>query len=516
MPDNRSRLSASRSNAAEPGEHNEGDPRTVSKLGAIEYKYIVAIVAVFGLFMELLDATVVNVAIPTLARDFRASTTTIEWVITGYLLSLAVFIPVSGWAGDRFGTKRTFIFALTVFTGSSLACAFAWNVESLIAFRIVQGVGGGMLTPVGTAMTFRAFPPAERSKASGLMVIPTAVAPASGPVLGGFLTQYVSWEWIFLVNVPIGILGLIVSVLFLEEHREEKPGRFDPAGFVLAASGMAAVLYALAEAGGRGFDDARVLLFGISGLGLLTAFTLVELRTAEPMIDVRLFTHRLFRACNSAQFVAMTGFAGSLFILPIMLQAERGLNPFESGLATFPMAIGVMVMARPASSVYRIVGPRRMIATGLVISSLTSFVFLWVDLETPLWYIRGIMLVRGFGFGLMLVPLQAATFTSVAPSEMGRAGAVYNVGRQVAQSLGVAIVATVLTNRLIHHHAILGSPGTRGGALDAFRDGFVVAGVLTLFGVAAALLIRDSDAAPSMRSQLRVSEGEGRAASAAH
>ena len=162
----------------------------------LEYKWIVALVATVGLFMDLLDGTIVNVAAPTLARDFGASTTTIEWVITGYLLSLAVFIPVSGWAGDRFGTKKTFLFALSTFTFFSMMCALSWNVGSLIAFRVLQGVGGGMLTPVGTAMLFRAFPPSERSKAAGLMVIPTTVAPASGPVLGGFLVEYVSWEWI--------------------------------------------------------------------------------------------------------------------------------------------------------------------------------------------------------------------------------------------------------------------------------------------------------------------------------
>src|SRR5690606_9811038 len=271
------------------------------------------------------DATIVNVAIPALQQEFNARTTTIEWVVTGYLLSLAVFIPVSGWAGDRFGTKRTFIFALAVFTAASFACAFAWNIGSLIVFRILQGVGGGMLTPVGTTMVFRAFPPSERSKASGVMVIPTTVAPASGPVLGGFLVEHVSWEWIFLVNVPVGLLGLLVSARWLKEHKEGAPGAFDVTGFLLASGGMASLLYALAEAGPYGFDDPRVILFGTLGLVLLAAFVVVESRTKEPMIDVRLLANRLFAVSNAVQFVAMTGFAASLFILPIFLQAERRL-----------------------------------------------------------------------------------------------------------------------------------------------------------------------------------------------
>ncbi len=465
----------------------------------IEYKYIVAIVSVFGLFMELLDATIVNVAIPTLAREFNATTTSIEWVVTGYLLSLAVFIPVSGWAGDRFGTKRTFMFATGLFTVASLLCAAAWSIESLIVFRAMQGIGGGMLTPVGTAMVFRAFPPEERSKASGLMVIPTTVAPASGPVLGGFLIDYISWEWIFLVNVPIGVAGFVVAWRFLREHREPNPGRFDIPGFVLAATGMGTLLYALAEAGTKGWTSTEVVGFGTAGVVLLAGFVAAELRAPQPMIDVRLLKDSLFRACNAAQFVGMTGFSASLFLLPIMLQAQRGLSAFESGLTSFPMALGVMTAAQPVSRAYTRLGPRRLIAAGLVVASLTSFAFYDVDGGTNLWLVRLLMYVRGMGFGLMLVPLQAATFSTISPAMTGRASSIFSSGRMVAQSLGVAVIATVLTSRLSHHGAALGNPATRAGAFDAFQEAFVIAGIMTLVGVIAALAIRDRDAAASMR-----------------
>lgn len=478
----------------------------------LEYKWIVALVAVFGLFMELLDATIVNVAIPTLQRDFNASTTSIEWIITGYLLSLAVFIPVSGWAGDRFGTKRTFVFALTVFTTSSMLCAFAWNIESLIAFRFLQGVGGGMLTPVGTAMVFRAFPPNERSKASGVMVVPTTVAPASGPVLGGFLIDYISWEWIFLVNVPVGILGIFVASRYLKEHKEEEPGSFDVPGFLLAATGLGSILYALAEAGPHGFSDPRVIAFGLLGIALVATFVVVELRTREPMIDIHLFADRLFRWNNSVQFVAMTGFAASLFLLPIFLQAEKGLDAFESGLTTFPMAIGVMVAAQPTSRVYRHIGPRRLMIAGLLISSLVSIAFEWVDLGTDLWIIRGLMFVRGLGFGMLLIPLQAATFGTIPSESTGRASAIFSSGRMVAQSLGVAIIATALTTLLSHHDAQLGNPATASGAVLAFQDAFVIAGIMTLLAIPVAFLVRDSDAAPTMQPRGEALEASGREA----
>ena len=488
-----------------------------------EYKYIVATVAVFGLFMDLLDGTIVNVAAPTLAKDFNASTTTIEWVITGYLLSLAVFIPVSGWAGDKFGTKRTFMFALAVFTASSLLCAVSWSVGSLIAFRVLQGVGGGMLTPVGTAMVFRAFPPSERSKAAGFMVIPTTVAPASGPVLGGFLVEYVDWQWIFLVNVPIGILGLIFSWRFLKEDRQPAPGKFDPRGFVLAAAGMACVQYALAEVGSRGFGDSRVLTFLAAGIAILVAFVRVELRTVEPMIDVRLFKNRLFRQCTSTQFVAMIGFSGALFLLPFLLQRERGLSPFESGLTTFPMAIGVMIMAGPTSRMYQSVGPRRLIAIGLVLATFSSAVLAFIDLGTSLWYIRGIMLIRGFGFGMMLVPMQAATFATVDQADAGRASSLFSVSRMLGQSFGVGVSATVLSNRITAHGGVPAAhlrrlpQAVQDATLLAYHDAFIAAAILTLFGVAMALMIRDSDAAASMKAKRVVlSEGDPEPAIAVH
>lgn len=212
----------------------------------LEYKWIVGIVFVFGVFMDLLDMTIVNVAIPTLARDLkvdpRQGATVIQWVVTGYLLSLAVFIPVSGWLGDRFGTKRIFMLALFLFTSASMLCGLAWNVESLIAFRVLQGVGGGMLTPVGTAMLFRAFPPHERAKGAAVLVIPMVVAPASGPIVGGYLVEYQDWRWIFMINVPVGVLGLVFAGLFLREERQAAAGRIDIPGFVLASAGLAFVI----------------------------------------------------------------------------------------------------------------------------------------------------------------------------------------------------------------------------------------------------------------------------------
>jgi EmrB/QacA subfamily drug resistance transporter len=467
-------------------------------MARLEYKWIVAIVMVFGLFMELLDMTITNVALPVLANTFDASTTGIEWIVTGYLLSLAVFIPVSGWVGDRYGTKRTFIFALITFTSASLLCAFAWNIESLIAFRVLQGIGGGMLTPVGTAMLFRAFPVNERARVAALITIPTIVAPASGPILGGYLVEYHSWHAIFLINIPIGVIALVFSALYLQEHREPDAGRLDIPGFVFGATGLASLGYALSQAGDRGFGNLVVGGFGFGGLALMAIFVASELRAPRPMIDIRLFRYRLFTSGNLVMFFSGAAFGGLLFLLPLMLQSEMGMSPLESGLTTFPSAIGVMLTATLAGKLYNSIGPRRLMIAGMAISALITLSFLEIDAGTSAWTIRTLLLIRGAAFGLALVPLQAATFAEVTGAETGQASAAFSVIRQVSSSVGVALVATVLTARLGVHDAVMGSPATVSGAFQAFHDTFVVATIITGMAIGAAFLVSDKLAAGSM------------------
>jgi EmrB/QacA subfamily drug resistance transporter len=465
----------------------------------VQYKYIVAAVFVIGLFMDLLDSTITNVSLPTLGKDFHASTTTIEWVVTGYLLSLAVFIPVSGWAGDRFGTKRTFMFALSVFTLSSFLCGFAWSIGSLVAFRVLQGVGGGMLTPVGTAMLYRAFPPSERARASSILTIPAVIAPASGPVLGGYLVEFHTWRWIFFMNIPVAIIGLLFSGRYLREHREETAGRLDIPGFLLSAGGLATLVYALSLAGNNGFGDSRVLIYGLAGIAMLIALVVVELRAPRPMLDIRLFRDKLFTAGNSVNFLNFAGMQGALFLLPLLLQMERGLSPLQSGLTTFPQAIGITLMSPFAGRIYGRLGPRRMAMIGLLFIAVTTAAFLFVDLETSQWWIRAIMLCRGCAMAFTFIPMQTATFATIRPQDTGRASATSNSIRQISASFGVALLGTVLASRLAGHGSVLGDPRTSHGALLAFHDAFFVASILALGGIAATLLIKDKLAVGTMR-----------------
>ena len=467
----------------------------------LEYKYAVALISVFGMFMNLLDLTIVNVAVPVLTEALGASAREVQWVVTAYLLSVAVAIPVSGWAGDRFGTKRLFLLALGLFTAGSALCAAAWNIESLILFRALQGMGGGLLMPVAQTMVFRAFPQPERARAAGILVVPTTFAPASGPLLGGLILDFLSWPWIFLVNVPVGVAGILLAALFLREQREDRPGGLDVPGLALASGGLAALLYGLAEAGDRGFGDARVLGFGGGGLLLLAAFVAVERVRAEPLIDVRLFLNRMFALANLTQSMAFMGFSATLFVLPLFLQLERGLSPLQSGLATFPQAVGVMLIAPVLTRIYPILGPRRLVAVGLAIASLTTLPLVFMDLDTELWWIRLTMLARGMGFGFMLIPLQTAAFATISMARTGRATAVFNATRQAAQSFGVAIAATVLTSRLAARGGALGpAPADAAASVSAFGETFIATAALIALGVLAALLIRDREAAPTLRS----------------
>lgn len=480
----------------------------LNRLQALEYKWLVAIVFVLGLFMDLLDTTIVNVALPTIGRDLDVSrNTTLEWVITGYLISLAVWIPASGWLGDRFGTKRVFIVALVMFTAGSALCGEAQSISQLIAFRVIQGVGGGMLTPVGTAMLFRAFPPQERAKASAVLTVPVAVAPALGPIVGGLLVDHASWRWIFRVNIPIGIIGLILAVVFLKEHTEPNAGRFDFAGFVLGGAGLPLVLYALSVAPNDGWTDSTVLLTGLGGLVLLAALVVVEIRVREPILHLRLFNDRMFRSANIVAFSTFAGMMGVLFLFPLFLQQLRGLSATSSGLITFAQAIGVIAMAPAASRLYPILGPRKMLFIGTLLMTLATLPFVWFDLETNLWLFRGTLLIRGLGFGLTIVPLQAATFATVPKQDSGRASALYNTNRQVASSVGVAVLATVLSDRIASHIAdatrnVTDQAAIQAGTLqanvDGFHDAFLAAVVLGIIGMIFTLVIHDEDAAASM------------------
>ena len=463
-------------------------------------KTAVAIVFVSAMFMNIMDITIVNVALPTIGRDFHIAPTAVDGVVIAYLVSLAVFIPASGWLGDRFGGKRVLLIAIVVFTLGSALCGLAQNMTELVLFRVVQGAGGGMMAPVGMAMLYRVFPPAERIRAASLITLGTTLAPAVGPVLGGFLVTNFSWRWVFFVNLPIGIVAVVFGSLFLERTEAIDAGRFDVPGFVLGGAGLGLLMYGVSEGPLQSWSSPTVIATCVSGALLLLVFTLVELRTSRPMVDLHLLRGRLFRATNCVMFLAAAAFLGMLYLIPLYFQDARGLSALQSGLSTFPEAIGVMLGAQFASRfLYPRIGPRRHITGGLLGLALSLLVLTQISVTTNLWLIRGLMFVLGWMMAQVMVPNQAASFAMITPESMGRASTFFNTMRQVGSATGVAVLSTVL----IGVGSAQASGGTSTPDITAYRLAFLTAAVFALAAAGFSLTIHDSDAAETIVRRVR-------------
>lgn len=465
----------------------------------------VSIVFVAAMFMSIMDSTIVNVALPSLGRQLGVPPTSIDAVVVGYLVSLAVVIPASGWLGDRFGTKRIFLLALALFSISSALCGLAQNFTMLVVFRVLQGASGGALTPVGTAILYRTFPPERRVAVSRILIIPTVIAPAVGPVLGGFLVDQLSWRWVFYVNVPIGIAACLFGLFFLSEHREPSAGRFDMVGFLLAGTGLALVMYALSEGPAYGWLSISILSSLLVGLLMLVMFVFFELRTPEPMVDLRLFGDRIFRTSNLVSLFSSAGFLGVLFAVPLFLQEGRGVSALTSGLTTFPEAIGVVLSTQIVARLYPRVGPRRLMASGLTGVAMVMVLMSFVGSDTNLWFLRGLMFLLGTGMAYAFLPVQAAAFATISPVATGRASGLYTAQRQLGAALGVAVLASVLSfvgpTYLSANNIVLPN-------LNAYHAAFLAAAALALIAAGIALAVHDRDAASTMQRAKKRSASE--------
>jgi EmrB/QacA subfamily drug resistance transporter len=455
-----------------------------------DQRYIVAAVYVASMLMNTLDSTIVNVALATLGREFDVPPVTTEAVVVGYLVSLAVFIPASGWLGDRFGTKRVFLTALALFVSASALCGLAQSLNQLVAFRVLQGAGGGMLTPVGMAMLFRTFPPRERVAVGRILMFATILGPALGPIVGGLLIERLSWRWAFYVNVPVGLTAFVIGLLFLREHREPEPGSFDLPGFVLGGLGLSATMFALSEGPGRGWTSPLIVASGVAGLAGLVAFIVRELRTPAPMVDLRLLGNRLFRTTQVTSFFGAAGFIGTLFLTPLFLQEVQGASPLEAGLTVFPEALGVVMSTQLVARLYPRIGPRRLMAAGLVGVAASIVLLALFGLTGGPWLVRGLMFLLGVGMAYIFLPNQAASLATISGAQTGRASTIANVQRQLGAALGVATLSSVI--------AAVGSGGAGAGDVRAYRAALFAAAAFAIVGALFALRVPDSEAAETM------------------
>jgi EmrB/QacA subfamily drug resistance transporter len=462
----------------------------------ISPKVSVSIVFICAMFMSIMDGTIVNVALPAIGRQFGMAGTAVDIIVVSYLVSLAVIIPASGWLGDRLGTKRVFLSALALFTLASALCGLANSLGLLVLFRVLQGLAGGALTPVGNTMLIRTFPPAERVQVSRILSIPTVLAPATGPVLGGLLVDKLSWHWVFYVNVPIGLLAFIFGLLFLIELNDTAKPSFDIPGFFLAGVGLGMTMYAMSEGPNYGWTNPLILITLIAGLLLVATFTIIELRVAEPLINLRLLKNGLFRNSNIVIVLTTAAFLGILYTAPLFLQEARGVSALTSGLTTFPEAVGVIVGIQIGARIYWRIGPRRMMASGIVSAAIMMALLCVMGTTTSLWIMRGLMLLVGLSMSQIFLSTQTAAFATITTNEAGAASAFYNTQRQIGSAIGVAILSTVIS-------AVGPTQRTATGAiqpnLTAYHAAFITAAILALTAFAFALLISDKDAAVTMR-----------------
>jgi EmrB/QacA subfamily drug resistance transporter len=424
-------------------------PATTSQRG-LPYKWRVLISVIFGVFMVILDATVINVALRTLQEEFTADTSRVQWVISTYTLALGIVTPLAGLMADRFGIKRVYVLSLLAFVIGSLLCGLSPSLELLIAARVLQGLGGGMALPLGTAMLFGAFPPTERGLALGIFGIALVFAPASGPLIGGALVDHGLWRWIFFVNIPIGLLGVVLSTILLREERGRRKPRPDILGIALSTVGFGLVLYAASRAGeqGVGWTAPEVLAGLIFGGVALVLFFVVELLIPEPLLDVRLFAKRTFLVANLIGYVSVVALFGAEFLLPLYLQVLRGKTAFETGLILLPLAIASGFATPLAGRVLDKIGPRPLVFAGFALLAFNTYQFSQLKLDTSFTELLLLLIIRGVALGLVIQSTQVAALADVPGPELARGSSLINATRQTFQSLGVAVLATVLSSAL--------------------------------------------------------------------
>lgn len=439
-------------------------------------KYIIALVSSLGLIMAILDNTVVNVALTPMSKALHTDLTTIEWVVTGYFLAQAAVIPISGYLSNRFGIKRLFLLCLVIFTVGSGLCALSTNETMLISFRVLQGIGGGALFPLSQAISFGAFPPSERAKASAIVGIPVLLAPALGPTIGGWLTVNFDWQSIFVINLPIGVIAVVLGFLLLPaDNVPERTNKgFDYIGSVLSTLGVLAVVYGFTlvsqpqpgteTAGnpngtlhGWGYWPVWALLAG--GALILAAFAFYEVRISkDPVLDLRLFKERNFTLASVSSWINAVVVFGSLILFPIFFQQVRlpNMSALDSGLAVLPTGIASGVGVALGGWLYNRVGVRPLVVVGSLLLAVSSWMISAIATPTSDgWSFAPALAVRGLGFGLTLIPVQTLAFEVISGPALAKASSLFNVTRQIFSSVGIAATITFFVQQTTTHATTL-------------------------------------------------------------
>ena len=402
---------------------------------------IVPLIIAVALFMENMDSTVIATSLPAIAADIGSDPLALKLAVTSYLLSLAIFIPASGWTADRFGARTVFRAAIAVFVLGSIGCALSGSLTDFVIARIVQGMGGAMMTPVGRIVLVRSIAKRDLVSAMAWVTVPALIGPVIGPPVGGFITTYASWHWIFIINVPIGLLGIVLATRYIEDVRAERHERFDAVGMLLAGLGIAGVAFGLSIMGLNFLPWTMVAALVVGGACFIAAYLVRARSTPSPALDLMLLRLPTFRASVLGGFIFRLGIGALTFLLPLMLQVGFGMSPFQSGLITFATAAGAMGMKMAAATVLKRYGFR----TILLINSLVSAAFLAAcaafTQATPVAVMIVLLLVGGFFRSLQFTSINTIAYAEVENARVGRATALVSVGQQLSIAAGVALGA---------------------------------------------------------------------------
>jgi EmrB/QacA subfamily drug resistance transporter len=410
---------------------------------------LIASVVVLGAIMSILDVTVVNVAIQTLAKEFDAPLSTIQWVATGYTLALATVIPLTGWAADRFGTKRLYMTSILLFVIGSMLSGLAWSSESLIFFRVLQGFGGGMIMPLGMTILTRAAGPTRVGRVMAIIGVPMLLGPIIGPILGGYLVDAASWRWIFFINLPIGIAALIASQRILARDVPQPAHRLDWQGLALLSPGLALFIYGLAQTSGAGgFGRWQVIVPGLIGIAMVTGFVFHGLRTSDALIDLRLFTNRVFAASSVTLVLVIISVFGGMLLLPLYLQVVRGESAMDTGLLLAPQGLGAMIAMPIAGRLTDKTGVGRIVPFGLVVVGLSFLALTQLAADTSYWVFGAALFVMGLGMGFTMMPTFSGAMQTLRRAAIARASTTLNIEQQVGASIGTAVLSVLLTHEI--------------------------------------------------------------------
>lgn len=407
-----------------------------------------------ALFMQTLDATVISNALPTMARSLHQDPIVLNLAITAYLLAAAVFLPISGWMADRFGAKTVFRLAIVGFAVSSLGCGCAQTLWQLIAARMLQGVAGAMMTPVGRLVLLRSVPKSELVRAMSYLTMPALLGPVLGPPIGGFIVTFLSWRWIFFINLPMGLLGLVLTSRYMPNLREAGAARLDVKGFLLTGFGLAGLVYGFDNLGRSVLPAWAVAAMLIGGAACIGLYTLHFRKAANPILDLRLLGIQTFRAATIGGLFARLAIGASPFLLALLLQLGFGLSAFQAGLLTFSGAAGALLMKTTASPIIQRFGFKRILVVNAAITAAILASYALFRPTTPHWFIIGTLLIGGFFRSLQFTSLNALAYADVPASSMSRASSFASVFQQLAQSLGVGAAAMILHYTLGARHGM--------------------------------------------------------------